>query len=430
MITLCRILLVVAVGAVFSLGTTPVAADEIDSHVRTTAYEIPKHTTSEGSGYFSLIEGKNGRIYIGTAKYGSNAYLVEFDPKTKKMRVVVDCRRTIGSKATGFAAQAKIHTRNNVGDSGKIYFGTKQGYPLKDEKRTDYAGGYPMVFDPTAAKTRVYGIPVKHHGIISITPDESRDVAYISTGNDARPIESTHFVMLNLRTGKYRDLMDCQHMYAFIVLDHRNRAYHPILGGEIARYDPAIDKVQRLRQSIDGKPPSVQSRLADPKSHPINWDISPDRKVLYAVPMSSGGLYAYDLSRKSDDSILAGRFVGKLLPKATKTDCRAVCVAPNGTVWTGVAARLGTKDAGLRLVSYTPGEDTIVDHGRAIISNPDYTTFTDDSGKPLKWHHGVVRLASGQLVPRYHVLAICAARDGTIYFTTLYPLTLHAWRPK
>ena len=32
----------------------------------------------------------------------------------------------------------------------------------------------------------------------------------------------------------------------------------------------------------------------------------------------------------------------------------------------------------------------------------------------------------GSLAPRYVIMGICAARDGTVYFTTLYPFTLHA----
>ena len=406
-----------------------------ETFIKSTAYAVPKETTSEGSGYFSLIEGHDGRVYIGTAKYRSNAYLVSFDPNTKEMEVVVDCQNEIGTTATGFAAQAKIHTRNNVGESGKIYFGTKQGYPKEGESRRDYLGGYPMVYDPEAGKTRVYDIPVKHHGIISVTPDESRSVAYISTCDDARPIESTHFMQLDLKTGKYRDLLDCRHMYAFIVVDHRGRAYHPILGGDIARFDPETDKLQRLKQTIDGKPPTEESLLAHPKSHPINWDISPDRKTLYAVAMSGNGLYAYDLTAGGDT--LKGRFLGKLLADATKTDCRAMCVSPDGTVWAGIAAtvadesRLPQKkvDAGLRLVSYTPGAKRIVDHGRVVIQNPDYTTFTDENDEPLKWHHGVHRLDDGQLAPRYTLMAISAARDGAVYFTTLYPFTLHVWKP-
>ena len=169
---------------------------------------MPAETTSEQSGYFSIVEGKDKHIYIGTAKYGANAYLVDFDPATKAMKVVVDAQKEIGTTATGFAAQSKIHTRNNVGASGRIYFGTKQGYPKEGEKRTDYPGGYPMVYDPATGRTRVYPIPVPHQGIISVTPDESRGVAYISTCSDERPVESTHFLILDLETGKYRDLMD------------------------------------------------------------------------------------------------------------------------------------------------------------------------------------------------------------------------------
>src|SRR5882757_4811902 len=79
------------------------------------ARALPKILTNQGSGYFSIVEGKNGCLYIGTAKYGENAYLVEYDPVTQQMRTAVDCMREIGSTATGFAAQSKIHTRNNVG---------------------------------------------------------------------------------------------------------------------------------------------------------------------------------------------------------------------------------------------------------------------------------------------------------------------------
>ena len=61
-----------------------------------TAYYIPPETTTEESGYFALCESKDGKIYIGTAAYGRNSYLVEFDPKTEKMKVVVDAHKLVG----------------------------------------------------------------------------------------------------------------------------------------------------------------------------------------------------------------------------------------------------------------------------------------------------------------------------------------------
>src|SRR5947209_1895345 len=188
--------------------------------VQSKAYVIPKETATEGEGYFAIIEGHNGRLYIGTHANAVNSWLVEFDPAAEKMKAVVDAHKAIGKDIKGFGAQSKIHTRNNVGSSGKIYFGTKQGYPTKTEKREDYPGGYPMVYDPKTGETKVYPIPVPHEGINSITPDESRGVAYVSTCSDGRPGpgENAHFLILDLKTEKYRELIDAKHPYGFIVV--------------------------------------------------------------------------------------------------------------------------------------------------------------------------------------------------------------------
>src|SRR5438874_11223198 len=83
--------------------------------LQATAYAIPKETTHQGSGYFSIVTGLDGKLYIGTAKYGENSYLVEFDPKTKKMKVVLDTHKEIGNDLQRLGAQSQIHTRNHHG---------------------------------------------------------------------------------------------------------------------------------------------------------------------------------------------------------------------------------------------------------------------------------------------------------------------------
>ena len=45
------------------------------------SFGIRQYTNQE-SGYFSIVEGHNGRLYIGAAEYGINAYLLEFDDGT------------------------------------------------------------------------------------------------------------------------------------------------------------------------------------------------------------------------------------------------------------------------------------------------------------------------------------------------------------
>ena len=106
-----------------------------------------------------------------------------------------------------------------------------------------------------------------------------------------------------------------------------------------------------------------------------------------------------------------------------------MCVAADGTVWAGVAATFAGKGKFLHVVSYRPGDGSLYDHGAIAIRNPTYTEFTDKKGTALKWHHGVYRVKD-TLLPRYTIMSICAARDGNVYVTTLYPLTLHAMKPQ
>src|SRR4051794_40934788 len=58
--------------------------------LQATAYVVPKETATEGEGYFSIIEGLNKRLYIGTHANAVTSWLVEFPPATKAMKVVVD----------------------------------------------------------------------------------------------------------------------------------------------------------------------------------------------------------------------------------------------------------------------------------------------------------------------------------------------------
>jgi hypothetical protein len=392
--------------------------------LKATAYAVPKETAPEGEGYFAIVPGLDGRLYIGTHANAVNSWLVEFDPKTKQMKAVVDCHKAIGKDLRGFGAQSKIHTRNNVGASGKIYFGTKQGYPDKTEKREDYPGGYPMVYDPKTGETKVYPIPVPHQGINSITPDEARGVAYISTCADHRPGpgENAVFLILDLATGKYRELMDTEHFYGFIVVDYLGRAYHPILGGDIARFDPRAGKLERLKQTIDGQSPTDETRLALAKPDPINWDISPDGKTLYAVAMSGNALFSYDLT--AEGSILPGKTVGTLVAGATKTDCRAMCVGKSGTCWVAVTEKAPEGIQLLHLVSYRPGEKAPTDHGPVSIANPDYTPMTDSAGKNLPFHGGTITLKDGTVTPRHVNLGVAEGNDGNVYSLMLIPYTL------
>ncbi len=426
--TLCKYrwpLLVVLVAAALSY---PVEAQntEKSSWILGKAYHVPSEFTNQESGYFSIIEGKNGRVYIGTAKYGVNAFLVEFNPLKGVMQMVTDVHQVVMSVLRGFGAQAKIHTRNNVGQlTGKIYFGSKQGYPEKGEKLTDYPGGYVLAYDPKTGKTENFGLPQKHFGIISVTPDEERGLCYISTCDDGRPIEKSHFMVLDLKTKKYTDLGDCSIHYAFIVLDNQGRAYHPVRNGKIARYDPKTKKLDKLDITVDGQAPPyalIKDGTEKKGEHGVvlNWEASPDGKTLWCVEMSTNQIYSFDLTAKGDK--IPGKSHGPILANVKSTDCRGMCTDKKGKIWMCVTS---PTPAGSQcyLVSYTPGAKSTRKHGKVGLANPKEIQWTDAKGKPLPWHHAVRKEKDGTHTP-WVPLGIAASADGSVNVLTLSPLLL------
>ncbi|MSQ96009.1 MAG: hypothetical protein EXR98_15840 [Gemmataceae bacterium] len=388
------------------------------------AYHIPSEFTNQESGYFSIIEGKNSRMYIGTAKYGVNAYLVEFNPLKGVMQMVCDVHQVIKSILRGFGAQAKIHTRNNVGQlTGKIYFGSKQGYTEKGEKLTDYPGGYVLAYDPKTGKTENFGLPQKHFGIISVTPDEERGLCYISTCDDGRPIEKSHFMVLDLKTKKYRDFGDTGHSYAFIVLDNQGRAYHPLRRGLVARYDPKSENLEKLEVTVDGQAPP---KAITKDGAILNWDWSHDRKTLWCVEMSTNQVYSFDMTATGDK--IPGKSHGEILAKAKSTDCRAMCTDNKGKVWMAVTEHGLPGGAQCYLVSYTPGAKAPRNHGKVGLADPKDVQWTDAKGKPFPWHHAVRKEKDGTHTP-WVPLGIAASADGHVNVLTLSPLLLIRFSP-
>ena len=71
-------------------------------------------------------------------------------PRPRSRSMVMDVHNVIGLAGKGFAAQAKIHTRNNVGAIGKIYVGYQAGLPR--EGRTPLATTPAATSSPTTRR--------------------------------------------------------------------------------------------------------------------------------------------------------------------------------------------------------------------------------------------------------------------------------------
>ncbi len=410
-------------------------------YVWATAYHIPPETTTEESGYFSLCEGRNGHIYIGCAAYGRNAYLVEFDPATEKMRVVLDVHKLVGLplEPTGYAAQSKIHTRNFVGPSGKIYLGSKQGYPTEQEKKTGkiatYRGGFVMTYVPATGQAENLGMPMpiddkrqpagvtEGEGVIDVTADESRGLIYVIT------CERQHWMLYDIRHPEkgFRDLGPILRDQPNTLIDRQGRAAAITKDYRVARYDPAADRVTVDELLIDGKP--FREVIGPNAIHP-DWRLARDRRTAYLQLLNDLRMFRIDLGSASGRPV-TGVSLGNRVEGKGPDSRGSISVAPDGSVYSAVRVdnQTGFGSGYLHHIArYSPRSHKISDLGVVAVKNPAFFDFEAPQAKnpdgSLRPRHGFHRLPDGTLTPLHVIMALIVAHDGTLYATTIYPFTL------
>jgi len=398
-------------GIIFSV--TSAMAKAPFPYVWGTAHNILPETHSEQSGYFSLCEGNDGRVYVGTAKYNHNAYLVEFDPVTGKQRIVVDAHKVCGQTTTGYASQAKFHTRNYVGPSGVVYVGTKQGYRQKGDE-SEYLGGHLITYDPRNDVSRNLGIPYKKQGIIDVVADEDRGLIYVVT------CEDQHWMRYDVARKKYTELGPLLTHYATTLVDAEGKAHALTKDFQLATYDPATKKVTQRPIEIGGKPFMRTNESAIP-----TWNLAADGRTAWLILMNDATLISIDLASKGRKA--KGTSHGLML-KGERPDSRsALTIAPDGRIYTiiRVENKTGFGEGKLHhLCRYDPKKRRHEDLGVLAVKNPDFFDFKPANGKKPPWSHGYHTLPDGTMTPLHNHMALIATRDNTLYATIIYPFTL------
>lgn len=400
------------------------------------AHHVRPESTTEESGYFSLCEGRNGRIYIGTAAYGRNAYLVEFDPAAEQMRIVLDTHKLLGLplEPTGYAAQAKIHTRNSVGPSGRIYLGSKQGYPTpverealkRGEKIAVYKGGYVMSYDPATDTAKSLGMPMpltdqliaagrtEGQGVIDVAADEARGLVYVITCEEQR------WLRYDVETREYRELGPILNGQPNTLIDAQGRATALTVDCGIARYDPVQDKVTIDPLLVDGK--SLPNYMGGERVAP-DWRITPDGKTAYLQFLNDLRMFRVDLTSAAGRPVVAVDLGNRI--EGRNPDSRgSISIGPDGRVYSIVRIDNTTGFGGgyvHHLVRHDPATGAMDDLGVFAIRNPDFFNFADPGDRPA---HGYHTFPDATLTPLHHMLAMIVTRDGVVYATVLYPFTL------
>lgn len=388
-------------------------------YVMAKAYHVLPSTHNNESGYFSLCEGLNGRLYVGATMYGENSYLVEIDHAANTQRIVIDTNKVCGTSAKGFASQAKIHTPNFVGPSGKIYVGSKQGYRLDDKDTSHFAGGYVMTYDPKADKAECLGMPLADWGVGDVVADEDRGLIYV-VAERVEAEQPMRYMLYDMKKKEYRELGINPTPYATTLVDAKGRA-NTLIDGDlrVARYDPATGAVTHHDIVIDGK------KYAPPQNPPIpTWQLAADGRTAYMILMSDPTLIELDLLSEGD--AIQARSHGPMIG-GKGHDCRCgMDIGPDGRVYAVIRTDNESGFGGgylHHLVRFDPKTAKSEDLGALIVQNPDFFDF-GTAEKPAPFSHGYHKLPDGALTPLHHHMALVVGKEGAIYLTILYPFTV------
>jgi streptogramin lyase len=377
----------------------------------------PQGTTTDGSGYTAIEVGKDGRVYVGAARYGGYAWLLRFDPAAAPlfMDKVVSMQQLTGERRAGINTQGKIHAKIIVGDDGRVWFASKQAHEIFDtrpeygEDPDGFPGGHLCYFDPRTGFSRSMGILKKQEGLMCGAIDNARGKLYY------RSEPKNHFLVYDLKTG---DVQDRGHVGAFCrysAIDQPGAVYCPGRGQYLARYDPETGYVEDLAIKVEGS----GGYLA-----PYVIAVGPNGK-LYGVAAAHPWLMEFDI-----DHIKGGPFpevtMRNVAPAAPAglpvLDIHAGVFGKDGKFYyplntSGPLAPGGKPEPHLRIMRFDPATKKVETAGIPHVVGLDEAKVKHAYTRPAKY---VLQYMQGAAV----------GADGSLYLMAIYPQLSVACFPK
>lgn len=238
--------------ATMALFCTPAIAQQAaNKFIECAQYAIPTNTTS-GSGYTAIEAGLDGKIYVGTANYGGSAHIVQFDPRARKWRDIIDAHKVTRWNGTGLDSFSKFHAKIVVDADGTIWAASKQGNeefgnrPEYGENPTGHPGAHLFSYDPKAEIVQDHGILLKQEGFMGGVIDRQRRRIYY------RSDPKSHLVCYDITSNTVRDLGQTASPARYMAIDPRGRVFLTGRKGILCMYDPEADELYDLAVQREG----------------------------------------------------------------------------------------------------------------------------------------------------------------------------------
>lgn len=114
---------------------------------------------------------------------GGNAFLYEYDSKTKKLKMVLDARSLIKAP-DGHYTPGKFHSRVDLGSDGWLYLSTHRGSTRITTAANHYSGGWIMRYHPQTGKGEIVAhAPLPMQTLPTSLLDPQRLIFYSGTAD-------------------------------------------------------------------------------------------------------------------------------------------------------------------------------------------------------------------------------------------------------
>jgi sugar lactone lactonase YvrE len=356
--------------------------------------------------FSAMTQGPDGRVYAGTCNAEKlGACLISFDPRTGRQEKLADMQEACGEAGAKTLPQSKIHSQVHFDRTGTAWFGTHSyDWNTLDQylkSPTDYSGGHLVTYAPRTRKTTDLGILVPHESIMSLALAESAGKVYCALHPTGR------FVVYDIAARKLSDKGIVLGFPSRITVALKDgRGYTFTLQGDVVRYDPRADCLEKLPVSV----PLFPGETDRTHNNPFDLAVSRDEKRIYGVGWTSGLLFEYRPDDGPDGSIrsLGPAFGDDKVPGVRKSLNIAIKEGRDGRIYyAGYYENRG------RLACYDPKSGERRYLGRMV-----------SDGKPI----GTQSVADGTSG------AMCVLREGTVvvadfdnhqtYFNLFHPRDL------
>lgn len=257
----------------------------------------------------------NGKFYCAFGDHRApqgNAFVVEYDPATKKIRTLLDLKKLL-HMPEGHYAPGKIHSRLGVGKDGWLYCTTHRGSTTITTDQYHYKGDWIVRVHPeTGATEVVQAAPVPKHCLPCAHLDPDRLILYggSAPGSKEHPL-GIQFWAYDLANRKMIYSGNDGPARAMIVSKSTGKVYYVPGSGDspLMRFDPTTGKAPEM---IPGEF-SVRA----------STDETPSGKIFVAGQRSGGcDLFEFDVKTEK---------IRNLGPAAVGSEQYVACLSAEAT---------------------------------------------------------------------------------------------------